>query len=106
MRMELALRPDYGAIAPWIELAPDGAVATAGPDGFRLSTPLAAAFRGRHVEADFEADRGGPGTVRADLAPLIRADPAGRGRRLGARPHRGLVAGVERPLHLRRPVSR
>ena len=24
MRMELALRPDYGSIMPWVELAPDG----------------------------------------------------------------------------------
>ena len=27
MRMELALRPDYGAIKPWVERASDGAVA-------------------------------------------------------------------------------
>src|SRR5204862_5904017 len=40
MRMQLLVRPDYGSIAPWGELAPDGAVATAGPDTFRLSTPL------------------------------------------------------------------
>jgi GH15 family glucan-1,4-alpha-glucosidase len=40
MRMELALRPDYAAIRPWVETVPDGATATAGPDAFRLSTPL------------------------------------------------------------------
>jgi GH15 family glucan-1,4-alpha-glucosidase len=40
MRMELCLRPDYATIQPWLELASDGAVATAGPDTFRLSTPL------------------------------------------------------------------
>ena len=40
MRMELSLRPDYGSIRPWIERAPDGVVVTAGPDTFRLSTPL------------------------------------------------------------------
>jgi hypothetical protein len=40
MRMELSLRPDYGSIRPWVDLAPDGVVATAGPDAFRLSTPL------------------------------------------------------------------
>jgi GH15 family glucan-1,4-alpha-glucosidase len=40
MRMELTLRPDYASIKPWHELAPDGVVATAGPDAFRLSTPL------------------------------------------------------------------
>jgi GH15 family glucan-1,4-alpha-glucosidase len=40
MRMELSLRPDYGTIKPWVERAPDGVVATAGPDAFRLSTSL------------------------------------------------------------------
>jgi len=40
MRMELSLRPDYGTILPWVELAADGVFATAGPDAFRLSTPL------------------------------------------------------------------
>src|SRR5919206_4849559 len=34
MRMELAVRPDYGTISPWIEGSVDGAVATAGPDAF------------------------------------------------------------------------
>ena len=38
MRMEFAVRPDYATIHPWLELAPDGAVAIAGPDSFRLST--------------------------------------------------------------------
>jgi GH15 family glucan-1,4-alpha-glucosidase len=32
MRMKLSVRPDYGSIRPWIERAPDGVVATAGPD--------------------------------------------------------------------------
>src|SRR3954470_12356047 len=40
MRMELVLRPDYGSINPWVEIASDGAIATAGPDSFRLTTPL------------------------------------------------------------------
>jgi GH15 family glucan-1,4-alpha-glucosidase len=40
MRMELALRPDYGSIVPWSEFALDGVLTTAGPDAFRLSTPL------------------------------------------------------------------
>jgi GH15 family glucan-1,4-alpha-glucosidase len=40
MRMELSPRPDYGTIVPWIDRAPDGVVATAGPDAFRLSTTV------------------------------------------------------------------
>jgi GH15 family glucan-1,4-alpha-glucosidase len=56
MRMELALRPDYASIVPWVEPAPDGIVATAGPDAFRLSTGL-------QLEAD-------DGTVRAEFVAL------------------------------------
>jgi GH15 family glucan-1,4-alpha-glucosidase len=58
MRMELSLRPDYGSIRPWIELASDGAVATAGPDAFRLSTPLPLQVEDGTVIAEFVAVEG------------------------------------------------
>ena len=58
MRMELTLRPDYGSIKPWIETAPDGVVATAGPDAYRLSTPLALEIRDGTVHAEFVAVEG------------------------------------------------
>jgi GH15 family glucan-1,4-alpha-glucosidase len=58
MRMELSLRPDYGSIRPWIELASDGAIATAGPDAFRLSTPLPLQVEGGTVIAEFVAVEG------------------------------------------------
>jgi GH15 family glucan-1,4-alpha-glucosidase len=54
MRMELALRPDYAAVTPWVDRAADGALAMAGPDAFRLSTPLPL-----HIE---------DGTVTAELS--------------------------------------
>ena len=41
MGTELVLRPDYGTIRPWVEPVADGIVATAGPDTFRLTTPIA-----------------------------------------------------------------
>jgi len=59
MRMELSLRPDYGSITPWVELAPDGAAAIAGPDEFRLSTPLPLRIEDGSINADFEAVEGG-----------------------------------------------
>src|SRR5215216_264609 len=59
MRMELSLRPDYGSIRPWIELASDGAIATAGPDGFRLSTPLPLDVEDGTVIAEFVAVESG-----------------------------------------------
>jgi GH15 family glucan-1,4-alpha-glucosidase len=58
MRMELSLRPDYGSIRPWIELASDGAIATAGPDAFRLSTPLPLQVEDGTVIAEFLAVEG------------------------------------------------
>jgi GH15 family glucan-1,4-alpha-glucosidase len=58
MRMELSLRPDYGSIHPWVELAPDGAVATAGPDAFRLSTPLPLQVEDGTVRAEFAVAEG------------------------------------------------
>ena len=59
IRMELAVRPDYGSIVPWVELAPDGASATAGPDAFRLSTPLPLHVQDGTVRAEFLAVEGG-----------------------------------------------
>src|SRR5215208_5107755 len=58
MRMELSVRPDYGTIRPWIELASDGAIATAGPDAFRLSTPLPLQVDDGKVIAEFAAVEG------------------------------------------------
>ncbi|HEY4278036.1 MAG TPA: glycoside hydrolase family 15 protein [Conexibacter sp.] len=58
MRMELVLRPDYGTIAPWVERASDGVVATAGPDAFRLTTPLALEAEDGKVTADFTVVEG------------------------------------------------
>ncbi len=53
MRMELALRPDYASIVPWAEAAPDGALITAGPDAFRLSTQLPLQIGGGTISSEF-----------------------------------------------------
>ena len=58
MRTELSLRPDYGSIVPWVELAPDGVSVTAGPDAFRLSTPLPLHVEDGTVRAEFLAVEG------------------------------------------------
>jgi GH15 family glucan-1,4-alpha-glucosidase len=58
MRVDLSLRPDYGSIRPWVELAPDGAVATVGPDEFRLSTPLPLRVEDGSMKAEFVAVEG------------------------------------------------
>jgi GH15 family glucan-1,4-alpha-glucosidase len=59
MRMELSLRPDYASIVPWVESVPDGVIATAGPDAFRLSTVLPLEIDDGTVQADFVAVEGG-----------------------------------------------
>jgi GH15 family glucan-1,4-alpha-glucosidase len=59
MRMELCVRPDYATIRPWVERAADGAVATAGPDAFRISTPLPLQVEDGTVSAEFVAVEGG-----------------------------------------------
>jgi GH15 family glucan-1,4-alpha-glucosidase len=58
MRMELALRPDYGTIRPWTEPVADGVVATAGPDAFRLSTPLPLEVADGAVRSTFTVGEG------------------------------------------------
>jgi GH15 family glucan-1,4-alpha-glucosidase len=58
MRMELLLRPDYGSVKPWLEPAPDGVVASAGPDAFRLATPVALELDHGTVRAEFFAVEG------------------------------------------------
>ena len=59
MQLELALRPDYASIVPWIESAPDGAVATAGPDAFRLTTPIPLEVEEGTIRSDFVIVEGG-----------------------------------------------
>jgi GH15 family glucan-1,4-alpha-glucosidase len=58
MRMKLSVRPDYASIVPWVEPAPDGIVATAGPDGFRLTTALPLEVESGDVRAEFFAVEG------------------------------------------------
>ena len=58
MQMVLSLRPDYAAVRPWIERTADGAIATAGPDAFRLSTPAALDIEDGTVRAAFTAVEG------------------------------------------------
>ncbi|HEU4974905.1 MAG TPA: glycoside hydrolase family 15 protein [Baekduia sp.] len=58
MRMRLRLRPDYGAITPWVERAPDGVMAVAGPDAFRLSTPVPLDTEDASITAEFSVSAG------------------------------------------------
>ena len=58
MQMTLSIRPDYASVRPWVDPVADGALATAGPDAFRLSTTLPLELDDGTVRADFELDEG------------------------------------------------
>jgi len=75
MRMEVALRPDYASITPWVEPASDGAVVTAGPEAFRLSTPLPLQVGNGTVSADFVAVEGARERLTLCWHPSYEATP-------------------------------
>jgi GH15 family glucan-1,4-alpha-glucosidase len=58
MRMELALRPDYGAVVPWVDRMVDGVRVQSGPDAFHLSTPVELHADRDATTADFTAAEG------------------------------------------------
>jgi GH15 family glucan-1,4-alpha-glucosidase len=58
MRMELALRPDYGAVVAWVDRMVDGVRVQSGPDAFHLSTPLELAADREATTATFTAVEG------------------------------------------------
>jgi GH15 family glucan-1,4-alpha-glucosidase len=58
MDLDLAIRPDYGSIRPWVDPAPDGVIAVAGPDAFRLSTPVPLHTADGSVSARFDVNEG------------------------------------------------
>jgi GH15 family glucan-1,4-alpha-glucosidase len=76
MRMELALRPDYASITPWAEHTSDGAVATAGPDTFRVSTPLPLEVENGTISAEFEAVEGARERLTLTWHPSYEEAPA------------------------------
>ncbi len=58
MEMSLCLRPDYSASVPWLQPAPEGIGAAAGPDAFRLSTPLPLRAEDGTIVSEFPAIEG------------------------------------------------
>jgi GH15 family glucan-1,4-alpha-glucosidase len=75
MRLELVLRPDYGSITPWTELVADGVMSSAGPDAFRLSTPLPLSLTNRKVTAEFPAIEGARERFTLTWHPAHRQTP-------------------------------
>ena len=58
MRMQLAIRFDYGSEVPWVYAADGGVLAVAGPDAVRLDTPVKTVGQGLTTVAEFAAEPG------------------------------------------------
>jgi GH15 family glucan-1,4-alpha-glucosidase len=58
MRMELVIRSGYGLSVPWVRRTDAGLEAIAGPDRFRLTTPVAPRGEGLRTVADFSVRAG------------------------------------------------
>jgi GH15 family glucan-1,4-alpha-glucosidase len=58
MRMDLAIRFDYGSVVPWVRSIPDGLSAVAGPDCLVLRTPVPLKGEAFRTVASFYADEG------------------------------------------------
>jgi GH15 family glucan-1,4-alpha-glucosidase len=58
MRMELALRFDYGSIVPWVRNVEGALVAIAGPDAVLLRTPVEHEGRNLRTHASFTVSEG------------------------------------------------
>ncbi len=65
MRMELALRFDYGSIVPWVRNLEGMLVGVAGPDGVTLRTPVELVGRDLRTFAEFTVNEG-------DRVPFVR----------------------------------
>jgi GH15 family glucan-1,4-alpha-glucosidase len=58
MRMELALRFDYGSVVPWVRNLDGALVGVAGPDGVTLRTPVELEGRDFRTYASFTVSKG------------------------------------------------
>ena len=58
MRMELAIRPDYGHIVPWVRNLDGVLIGIAGPDAVSLRTPIELEGRDLRTYASFEVAEG------------------------------------------------
>ena len=58
MRMDLAIRFDYGSVTPWVRRVDGGISAVAGPDSLRLRTPVALRGEEFRTTAEFTVAEG------------------------------------------------
>ena len=104
MRMELAVRFDYGQVVPWVTRQDGLTRLTAGPDSVALWHRVEAKGQDLRTVADFTVTRAPALSLHAGLAPLPRGSAAAAGQLLRRPSDRGLLDGVGRRLLLRGSV--
>jgi GH15 family glucan-1,4-alpha-glucosidase len=57
-RLDITLRPDYGAVVPWVRRADGGILAIAGPDLFRIQSPVRLVNENFTSHAEFAVSAG------------------------------------------------
>ena len=106
MRMELAVRLDYGAAVPWVRHSDDGLSAVSGPDALHLRTPVDVRGENMRSVADFEVAPGDRVPFTMDWHPS-HLPGAGRDRPVPrARGHRGVLARMVGGVQLRGRLGR
>jgi GH15 family glucan-1,4-alpha-glucosidase len=75
VRMELAIRLDYGASVPWVTRTADGLSAVAGPDALRLRTPVDTHGEDMSTVAAFDVAPGDRVPFTLDWHPSHRPAP-------------------------------
>src|SRR3984893_16826927 len=58
MKMEVAIRFDYGSIVPWVRKTDEGIIAVAGPDTLRVRTPVELCGENFHTTSKFTVSAG------------------------------------------------
>jgi GH15 family glucan-1,4-alpha-glucosidase len=76
MRMELAVRFDYGTVVPWVRRSEHGLRLMAGPDAVRLTAPVPTRGEESTTTAQFQVQAGQRVPFSLDWHPSHRAPPA------------------------------
>jgi GH15 family glucan-1,4-alpha-glucosidase len=78
MRMDLAIRFDYGSVVPWVRRVDGGLRATAGPDTLYLRTPAPLRGENLHTAAAFTVKAGQQVPFEIAWAPTHHGEPGPR----------------------------
>ena len=75
MRMDLAIRFDYGSVVPWVRRTDNGIRATAGPETLYCRTPADLSGQGLRTTADFSVKAGQRVPFELVWSPTHKSEP-------------------------------